>query len=453
MLQRGSARPLHQAAKGDGLAQRSNRPALGLLLVLGLAGLVPGCGTAELGRVRICERALQALVPGAAPLGHELRGGDAVALRYRTADGEMTQVCRFTARSLGSDGLDLLTVETPDEGTLSPAIMFLLKTYGLARDTGTEAGRLPPWAYLVQQLVNALAPAAIYALLAAGYALIFAITGRINLAFGEMTTVGAFAALQGLFIGAVVPAGLPAMLACGILFAAAVGAALGATLHRLVFAPLRRRSTQALLIATIGLAIALSEGLRLVMGLTQRWLQPLFTAPWQLGAIIVSPSQLMLAALAGLVIGGLAVLLRRSAFGREFRACSDDAEAAALVGVNVERVVARTCILGSMLAAMAGFVLAIHYGVVSFAMGTLLGLKALTAAVIGGIGSVPGAALGGILIGLMEGLWSGYLPSAYREVALFVLLALMLALRPEGLFGQPAPAGNPMLWRRSSGPL
>ena len=451
MLQRGSASPLHQAAKGDGLAQRSKPPALGLLLILGLAALLSGCTTAELGRLRVCERALQALVPGARPLDHERRGEDAIALRYRTPAGELVQVCRFTARGLGSDGLDLLTVETPEEGGLSPSVMFLLKTYGLARDTGKEAQRLPAWAYLVQQLVNALAPSAIYALLAAGYALIFAITGRINLAFGEMPTVGAFAALQGLFIGAVAPAGLPAMLACGILFAAAVGAALGAALHRLVFAPLRRRGSQALLIATIGLAIALSEGLRLVMGLTQRWLQPLFTAPWQLGAIIVSPGQLMLAALAALVIGALAILLRRSAFGRNFRACSDDAEAAALMGVDVERVVERTCVLGSMLAAMAGFVLAIHYGVVSFAMGTLLGLKALTAAVIGGIGSVPGAALGGVLIGLMEGLWSAYLPSAYREVALFALLALMLALRPEGLFGQPASAANPMLWRRASG--
>ena len=103
--------------------------------------------------------------------------------------------------------------------------------------------------------------------------------------------------------------------------------------------------------------------------------------------------------------------------------------------------------LGSALAAVAGFVIAAHYGIVGFAMGALWGFKALTAAVVGGIGSVPGAALGGVLIGLLETLWGGYLPGTYREVAVFALLALMLALRPNGLFGGPAAADNPALWR------
>ena len=173
-------------------------------------------------------------------------------------------------------------------------------------------------------------------------------------------------------------------------------------------------------------------------------------SPLRLGPIIVSPSQLALAALALAVIAGLVLLLRRSAFGRAYRACADDPGAAALVGVNVDRTTRQACVLGSVLAAVAGFVLVAHYGVVSFTMGTLLGLKALTAAVVGGIGSVPGAALGGVLIGMFESLWAGYLPGAYREVALFVVLALALAFRPDGLLGQPASSQNPMLWRRTA---
>ena len=415
-----------------------------------LTVLIAGCAPDELGRVRICEQALHALTPEARPDGHALPAPDTVILRYRIGEADAAQVCRFQPRGLQSDGLDLVAVETPEDGLLSPPILYLLKTFGL-RGTGPgEASLLPPWAYLVQQLVNALAPAAIYALLAAGYAVIYGITGRINLAFGEFTTVGAFAALTGVVLGAALPAATVGMVAVGLALAAATGTALGAVLHRLVFAPLRRRGTQALLIATIGLAIALGEALRLLTGSGQRWLQPLFTAPFAIDRIIVSPSQLLLPSLAGVVLIGLVLVLRRSAFGRNYRACSDDPGAAALMGVDVERTVAGSCMLGSMLAAVAGFVLATHYGVVSFTMGTLLGLKALTAAVVGGIGSVAGAALGGVLIGFFEGLWAGYLPGEYREVAMFALLAIMLALRPGGLFGQPAAADNPMLWRRGS---
>ena len=447
MLHRGSVSCPGSRVKGDGLAQRSKAPWPAVLLMACLAVLLAACAPDELGRVRVCEQALHALVADARMVAPEPASDDVVVLRYRTGSGELTQRCRFTPRGLESDGLELLAVETANEGVLSPSVLFLLKTFGLGRAGVRATPQLPPWVYLVQQLANALAPAAIYALLAAGYALIYAITGRINLAFGEFTTVGAFAALAGIVLGASTPAGVVAMVLGGVLMAGLVGAALGATLHGLVFAPLRRRGSQALLIATIGLAIALSEGLRLLTGSTQRWLQPLFTSPVRFGPVIVSPSQLALAAVATVAIGGLIALLQTTAFGRRFRACSDDAEAAALMGVHVERTVRQACMLGSMLAGLAGFALAVHYGVVGFTMGTLLGLKALTAAVIGGIGSVPGAALGGVVIGLFEGLWAGYLPGAYREVALFALLALMLALRPEGLFGQPAAADNPMLWR------
>ena len=165
-------------------------------------------------------------------------------------------------------------------------------------------------------------------------------------------------------------------------------------------------------------------------------------------AMAISGGLLFMALIA---IGGVALGLRRTAAGRAYRACSDDPQAAALVGVDIGRVTRWTCIAGSMLAAVAGFAIATHYGVVSFAMGTLWGLKALTAAVVGGIGSLPGAALGGVLIAMFESLWAGYLPSDYRDVAVFAVLAIMLTLRPNGLLGQSAAADNPMLWRSRSG--
>jgi branched-chain amino acid transport system permease protein len=445
MLHCNTARRPDGVGKGDGLAQRSVavRPDWA---ICGLSALLAGCAPDDSGRVRICTQALHALVPEARALEHAFPAPDTVVLHYRTDLGAQSQRCTFAPRGLESDGLDLRVVETPGEGPLSPSVLFLLKTFGLGRG-GQPTERLSPWAYLVQQLVNGLAPAAIYALLAAGYAVIYGITGRINLAFGEFATVGAFAALAGILIGAAVPAGVLGMALGGVLLAGVTGAALGAALYGLVFAPLHRQGSQALLIATIGLAIALGEGLRLLTGSTQRWLQPMFVSPMRLGPVAVSPSQLALPLLAAGLLSGLVAVLRRSAFGRNYRACSDDAGAAALLGVNVGRTVGQACMLGSMLAAIAGFVLAVHYGVISFTMGTILGLKALTAAVVGGIGSVRGAAVGGVVIGLFESLWAGYLPGDYRELALFALLAMMLALRPDGLFGQPAAIANPALWQ------
>jgi branched-chain amino acid transport system permease protein len=324
---------------------------------------------------------------------------------------------------------------TREDGELSPTVLFLLNHFGLGGAQDEAQPRLGWWGYLLQQLANALAPSAIYALLAAGYAVIYGITGRINLAFGEFATVGSFAALSGVLLGAMTVNMAPVLALAGLGLAAVTGAALGQTLWTLVFAPLHRRSSQALLIATIGLAIALAEGLRLLAGSRLRWLQPLYTVPFHLGPVALSPSQLALPALAAMAVAMVSLMIRGTRFGRAYRAVSDDPGAAALMGVNIDRTIAQACVLGSMLAGIAGFVIAAHYGVVSFAMGTMLGLKALTAAVLGGIGSIPGAALGGLLIGLLEGLWAGYLPGTYRDVAVFVALATMLALRPDGLLG------------------
>lgn len=433
MLRCNCARRRIAAGIGDRLAHGFVQPFVRVVLLLIALG---GCGDVDVDRAGICEQALRALQPGAVVVEHGASADDSITLRYRHAGHEETLVCGFRPRGLQSDGRSLTRVVTREDGELSPTALFLLNRFGLGGARDEAAPRLGAWAYLLQQLANALAPSAIYALLAAGYAVIYGITGRINLAFGEFATVGSFAALSGVVLGATTAGAIPLLALSGLALAATTGAALGQILWALVFAPLHRRSSQALLIATIGLAIALAEGLRLLAGSRLRWLQPLYTVPFQLGPITVSPSQLALPALAVAAVAAVGLTIRSTAFGRAYRAVSDDPGAAALMGVNVDRTIARACVLGSALAGVAGFVIAAHYGVVSFSMGTMLGLKALTAAVLGGIGSIPGAALGGLLIGLLEGLWAGYLPVAYRDVAVFAALAALLALRPDGLFGR-----------------
>lgn len=407
-----------------------------------------GAGT----EVATCAQALQALDDDARlVVAAEATEERRVVLRYRLpgpAEAEHRIVCGFAGDGSG----ELVAVATDRTGPIGAAALYFLKRFAL--DAAAVPAALGAVPYFLQQLANALTPAAIYALLATGYALIYGITGRINLAYGDFTTVGAMAALNGLLLGAL---GRVALLAWGLpaalLLALLAGAALGRALHALVLGPLWRRGSQALLIATIGLALVLSEGMRLATGSRQAWLPPFLDRQVVLlaladGSVGLSVGQLLLAPLA--LAAALAVLrlVQRSAFGRSYRACADDLEAAALVGVDVDATLRRTCMLGGALAGLAGLVVAARYGMVAFGMGTLWGFKALAAAIVGGIGSLPGAAAGGLLIGLMEGLWSGYLPGDYREAALFALLALMLAVRPHGLFGSPAATENPALWRR-----
>ena len=236
---------------------------------------------------------------------------------------------------------------------------------------------------------------------------------------------------------------------------AGVGAIHGLVTERLVFRPLREVPSQAPLIATLGLAIFLQEALRLLQGADDRWVQPVFSGAHQLSAapgfaLTVNTSQMIVVALAVMLYAALWLLMARTGFGRAVRACADDVAMAALCGVNVERTTALIFALGAAYAAIAGFVVLLRYGGASFYDGFLLGFKALTAAIVGGIGSVPGAMLGGLLIGALESFWAGYLNLAYRDVAIFALLAVVLIWRPHGLFGEPVRLANDRFLRRQS---
>jgi branched-chain amino acid transport system permease protein len=408
--------------------------------------LLAGCGGPNLEPARrtLCEAVLTALEPTAHPAGW-LPTGQPNEVRLRFAVGSLGDerlTCRF------DDGLIMQGVRGSTFGELSAASFFLLQRHVLDR-VAFGTGQLGPLAYFVQQLLNALAPASIYALLALGYSLLYGLIGRINLAFGEFCAFGTIAALAGVMLvdqaaGFAVPAAFLSVLP--------VGMALGAALSAIVAKPLVQRTPLAFLIATLGLSIALSEGMRLAQGSGDRWFPPGFVQPlalWRSGeaALTVSTAQLVAAGLACAVFAGAAQLMGRTTFGRSWRAYADDPGAAALLGVDTSRLLRRSAMLAAVCAALAGAVVALSYGVVGFDVGRLLGFKALTAAVLGGIGSPAGAVLGGVLIGLAETFWAAYLTAGWRDVMIFGVLAATLALRPHGLLGLPTARDNPMLWR------
>jgi len=419
--------------------------------------LVGACGGPDLEQVDVCARLIPALDERAVALDLEHAAGDAITLHYRATDPRGREsahwiTCRFAGRGLQQDRLRVTAVTTDRQGELSPVALFMLRQYWLGRyeaqsraggeDAPGEASLRRQLLYLLQLGVHAATLGCIYGLLAIGYTLVYGIIGRINLAFGEIAMVGAYATFLGVAILAVLDVtALPLALLLVLLAAAACGAVHGLVIERVVFRPLRHARSQAPLIATIGLAILLQEYLRLTQGAGERWIQPVLSAAHTLAAgdgfvVALSTTQILILLLVACLYGALWLLMRRSRFGRAARACADDARMAAMCGVDVDRTIALTFVLGAAYAGIAGFVILVRYGGVGFYDGFLLGFKALTAAIIGGIGSVPGAMLGGLLLASWETLWAGYLSLAYKDVAVFGLLAVALIWRPGGLLGQ-----------------
>lgn len=430
------------------------RFAILVLALLGLSACVPAL---DRDQARLCRIALPALLGEAAAV--TVRAQDAVrlasgetevAVRYRAeADGpagEGAVVCTFGA---GAARLRLRALRSP-KGALSDARTVMLDRYwlastdALARDPAPTTGaaqvpRLPAGAgYAAQQVVNALPGAVVYGLLATAYALIYGLVGRINLAFGAFAALGGSAALlpmlafEGWPAAAVVPLALGAGLGCAGLHGAVAG--------RLVFNRLHGGAGQQALVATVGLALFLGEYVRLAQGSEVRWAVPILDSPLTVAAdpdftVTVTPVALLITACGG----GAAVLLvgalRGTRFGRNWRAFSDDPGAAALCGVGHRGLFTATASLSCALAGLAGTLTVLAYGSLGLDYATALGVKALTAAVLGGIGSVPGAFLGGLFLGLAEAGWSAAFPIVHRDLMSFTLLVACLVWRPGGFFG------------------
>ena len=296
----------------------------------------------------------------------------------------------------------------------------------------------------IQQLVNGLVLGSIYALVALGYTMVYGILGLINFAHGDLVMVGALSGLA-LLKGALA-AGLPLPIALGL---AALGAvclcgALGVLMERVAYRPLRRAPKLAPLITAIGVSILIEYGAAMIWSKQYLALPPVIQpTTWQIAGAAGTDLQVLIVLLACFLMAGLLWLIRATPLGVAMRATEQNAEVAGLMGIDTHRVIAVTFLIGSALAALAGIMVLLYYGVAHYFMGFMLGLKAFTAAVLGGIGSVPGAMLGGLLLGLIESLASGYVGdltggvfgSNYRDVFAFIVLILVLVLRPAGLLG------------------
>lgn len=433
-----------------------------LAACLSLLLLLAGCGP-DPGQSQLCQRLAEAFAgPDAALLEVELlaREPPTLRVRYREAPArggaERWHLCRFAGSGLDQGRLLLESVESDRDGRLSPVALALLRVW-LDLPEG-ERGRAPgAWPegpggallYLLQTLVNALALCCLYGLLAIGYSLVYGIVERINLAFGAIAMVAAFTALLATLAlageeggrawragGAL--AGLLVVLGA----AGGSGALVSWTTERLLLKPLRGGSAQMMLIATIGLAILLPEAVRLLQGAGEHWLAPPLPQRLPLAGfggveVGLTLGQLAVVALTLAAAGLLFLGLARSRLGLQLRATADDRRAAALMGVDVDRMVGAAFALGGLFAGLGGAVLTLYYGGVGFNAGALIGFKALAAAIVGGIGSLAGALLGGLLIGLLETFWSAYFSLAYKDIAVFGLLALALIFRPHGLLGRP----------------
>jgi len=293
--------------------------------------------------------------------------------------------------------------------------------------------------YFVQQLVNGLTLGSIYGLVAIGYTMVYGIIGMINFAHGDIFMLGGFAALIVYLVLVGTFAGLPVavILLLMMLVAMLMTGIWNWTIEKVAYRPLRGSFRLAPLITAIGMSIALSNFIQVAQGPRNKPIPQLVSSVYDIGGIHVSLKQILIVAITVVLLIAFWYIVNHTPLGRAQRATEQDRKMAALLGIDVDKTVSITFVMGAALAAVAGTMYLMYYGVISFADGFTPGVKAFTAAVLGGIGSLPGAVLGGLLIGLIESLWSAYFTIAYKDVATFAILAFVLIFKPSGILGRP----------------
>jgi branched-chain amino acid transport system permease protein len=290
-----------------------------------------------------------------------------------------------------------------------------------------------------QQLLNGLSLGAIYALIALGYTMVYGTLQLINFAHGEVYMMGAFAALYiARWTGVADHPTLPGV-AVVLVGAMAFCAALGVTIERLAYRPLRKSTRLNMLITAIGMSLLLQNVALLSFGALQDFPSLLPETKWVIAGVQVRSNDVLILGVTVVLMTVLTLIVERTQVGRAMRAVSHSRDAAALMGIPVDRIVMATFAIGSVLAGAAAFLVAMDKHTIRPDMGMTSGLKAFVAAVLGGIGSIPGAVAGGLLLGLAETLVSGYLASTYRDAIAFLLLIVILLYKPSGLFGKHAP--------------
>lgn len=451
-------------------AQRGAWLALSALLGLGLV-IMPlflvGERGADAEQSRLCRQLLPALLPaddGITVTGTERGSGSVAHVTFRVGREARDRLitCRFGGIGYSAAKRDLAAV-TLDGTGIGEAALFLLKERWLASQEAIVADPGPPgsreaWmtvsrgtALALQHLVGGLPRIGIITLLALATALIYGLIGRINIAFGEFAALGGITASMVIAVAAVFGIASPGIAGLAALAGAlAITALYGAVVGRAILWPLShgRPSTsratdgagQPLLVAGVGLLVAVQEGLRLSQGAGTLWLPPVEGEAVILAAapgfdVIAHPRLLIMAAIDWAAIFATLGIMYRTPFGRAWRASADDPLAASLIGINPKALLIGVSAFATLLAGLAGATIAVNYGGMHFSGGTMLGLTGLIAAILGGIGSLGGAVLGGLAIGLFQIGWSALRPISQWELASFTLLTLALVLKPGGFFG------------------
>ena len=295
--------------------------------------------------------------------------------------------------------------------------------------------------YWLQQFLNALVLASFYATLATAYALLQGITNKIVLSFGDFAMFGAFGAVYAALWAMSGGYAIAATMTIACLAAVLAAGALGRFASDGVFQPLIRSPGQAVMIASIGVSILLQETMRLQSDARDQWLPPYYDHALQIDMrdfpVRLGAMQMSAVAVALLVLTGVVLAMRYTGAGRLWRACAQNASLAGLCGVDTGAVFRWSFIAAGALAGLAGWIAAAAYGGVSFYMGLMLGTKAMFAAIAGGFGTIGGALAGGVLLAALEVTWTVLFPLAYRDVAIFAVVVMILVLRPEGLLGVP----------------
>jgi len=297
--------------------------------------------------------------------------------------------------------------------------------------------------YFLQQLINGLTLGSVYGLIAIGYTMVYGIIGMINFAHGDVFMLSVFIALiiflliTSLFGGLAIAFALILVLICAM----ALTALWSWAIERIAYRPLRGSFRLAPLISAIGMSIFLINFVQLVQGPRNKALPPIldggFLIPIGDGNITLAYKQILIVVTTAVLLAAFWFVVQKTPLGRAQRACEQDRKMAALLGIDVDRTISLTFVMGAALAAVAGVLFMVQYGVVNFSDGFVPGIKAFTAAVLGGIGSLPGAVIGGLLIGLIETFWSAYFSIDYKDVAAFSILAITLIFMPSGIFGKP----------------
>ncbi len=295
-------------------------------------------------------------------------------------------------------------------------------------------------AFILQQTVNALFLGSIYALIALGYTMVYGIIELINFAHGELFTAGAF-------IGVIVLTALQQfgwveshfILSMIIVFGMAMAyvAVLGVAIEHVAYKPLRNASRLAALLSALGMSIFLSNGMMLSQGVSDRAYPPVFGIEGvEFFGAIINYGQIFIILLAVALMLTLQIFVHRTRLGKAMRATAQNRTMARMLGIDIDQTIRITFMIGPGLGAAAGVMVGMYYGAVRFDMGFLLMIKAFAAAILGGIGSIPGAMIGGLSIGAIEVLWTAFLPSEWKDVTTFAILILVLYFKPSGLLGE-----------------